>query len=557
MPRRRSRYTAPSARAGSVLLGGATRRRRGRGPGWRSTLRALVGVLLVVAIAGGVVAGVLWWRSRSSAHEDRAQAAQRFVSAWERGDRHAMWEALTPAARARAPERDFARSYERADHAAGVRKVAAGKPRDEQDGRIAVPVVVTTADFGMLRGTVEIPVGGAGKDAGVQWDARLRLPGLREGEAVRRRSGHPVSRGEILAADGTLLDATGLGASIAGRPGSGGQKPDGLQRVFDERLGGHPAQRLLFGRRVVARTKAVAGRDVHTTIRPRLMQDAANALGDRLGGVAVIRPRDGAVLALAGLAVSAPQPPGSTFKIVTVSAALADGAATPTTTYPVRTYAVLAGTQLRNAGGEACGGTLTEAFIESCNSVFAPLGAKLGAKKLVATAERFGFNSQPRLPAAKPSTISPPSKLPDDLAVGAAAIGQDRDLATPLQMASVGATIAAGGVRAEPRLSKLQPRHRRRVVSTKVAHQVRGMMLGVVRSGTGTAAAVPGVEVAGKTGTAELRPNSSDPKDADAWFVAFAPASKPKVAVAVMLVGAGFGGTAAAPVAREVLQAAL
>ena len=83
------------------------------------------------------------------------------------------------------------------------------------------------------------------------------------------------------------------------------------------------------------------------------------------------------------------------------------------------------------------------------------------------------------------------------------------------------------------------------------------MMLAVVRSGTGTAAALPGVAVAGKTGTAELRPNSRDPKDADAWFVAFAPAARPKVAVAVMLVGAGFGGTAAAPIARAVLQAAL
>ena len=98
---------------------------------------------------------------------------------------------------------------------------------------------------------------------------------------------------------------------------------------------------------------------------------------------------------------------------------------------------------------------------------------------------------------------------------------------------------------------------RRRVVSARVAGQVREMMLGVVRSGTGTAAAIPGVQVAGKTGTAELRPNSTNPKDADAWFVAFAPADKPQVAVAVMLVGAGFGGTSAAPIARRVLKAAL
>jgi cell division protein FtsI/penicillin-binding protein 2 len=106
-------------------------------------------------------------------------------------------------------------------------------------------------------------------------------------------------------------------------------------------------------------------------------------------------------------------------------------------------------------------------------------------------------------------------------------------------------------------VATIDPVVRHRVVSAATARQVRSMMLEVVRSGTGTAAAISGVEVAGKTGTAELRPNSKDPKDADAWFVAFAPAERPQVAVAVMLVGAGFGGTAAAPIARRVLQAAL
>jgi peptidoglycan glycosyltransferase len=124
-------------------------------------------------------------------------------------------------------------------------------------------------------------------------------------------------------------------------------------------------------------------------------------------------------------------------------------------------------------------------------------------------------------------------------------------------MASVGATIALDGRRVQPRITTIDPTISEKVLPTKVAHEVRSMMLEVVRSGTGTAAAIPGVEVAGKTGTAELRQNSSNPKDADAWFVAFAPAQHPKVAVAVMLVGAGFGGTAAAPIAREVLQAAL
>jgi hypothetical protein len=238
-------------------------------------------------------------------------------------------------------------------------------------------------------------------------------------------------------------------------------------------------------------------------------------------------------------------------------AALEHGVATPRSGYPVRTHAVLSGVQLRNASDESCGGSLTQSFVHSCNSVFAPLGAKVGARRLVAAAERFGFGERPKLPGAKASTISPPAELKDSLAVGAAAIGQDRDLATPLAMASVGATIALDGRRVRPRIATLEPVVRRRVVKARTARQVRDMMVGVVRSGTGTAAAIPGVSVAGKTGTAELRPNSTDPKDADAWFVAFAPAERPKVAVAVMLVGAGFGGTAAAPIAREVLQAAL
>jgi peptidoglycan glycosyltransferase len=295
-------------------------------------------------------------------------------------------------------------------------------------------------------------------------------------------------------------------------------------------------------------------------IRPALQRAAVAALGDRLGGVAVLRPRDGSVLALSGLAVSAPQPPGSTFKIVTLAAALQAKIATPSSTYPVRTAATLSGVKLRNASDESCGGTLTNAFTVSCNSVFAPLGAKLGAKRMHAAAERFGFNETPRVPAGKASVYPAVKDLKDALAVGASAIGQDRDLATPLQMAAVGATIANRGVHPTPRIVRSDRVIRHRAVSARVARQVREMMLSVVRSGTGTAAALPGVEVAGKTGTAELRPTADatpDPKNTDAWFVAFAPARSPKVVVAVMLVGAGAGGKAAAPIARRVLAAAL
>ena len=190
--------------------------------------------------------------------------------------------------------------------------------------------------------------------------------------------------------------------------------------------------------------------------------------------------------------------------------------------------------------------------------MFAPLGAEVGRKRMVAAAERFGFNTPPRVPGAVVSRF--PRDLKDDLAVGAAAIGQERDLATPLSMAAVGATIANRGVHASPRIVRSDRVIRRRAVPRRVATQVRDMMLAVVAGGTGVNARVPGVEVAGKTGTAELRPTADgpqDPKNTDAWFVAFAPARSPQVAVAVMLVGQGQGGTTAAPIAREVLQAAL
>jgi peptidoglycan glycosyltransferase len=560
MSPRHSRRVASGRRPRSVLMpsgGSAPRRRRSRRPrrgggGLRlgAILRAIGVIVVLAAIAGGVVV----WQTRTTAAQDRRDAAERFTTAWARSDWAAMWRALTPAARTAHPEAGFAAANRNALRAAGVDAVRIGRLGRPRGGGLPVAVAMRTREFGTLRGTVLLPVSGSGAGAGVDWDPSLRLPGLRRGEAVHRRSGLQPQRAPVLAADGTALDATALGASIAGQAGA---HPTGLQRRYNDRLGGHPSGSLMFGKRTIARTQAVRGRSVHTTIRPRLMQQAAAALGGKLGGVAVIQPRDGAVLALAGLAVSAPQPPGSTFKIITASAALAHRLATPSSRYPVRTFATLSGVKLRNASGEACGGSLTEAFTASCNSVFAPLGAKVGARRLVAMARSFGFEEQPNVPAAKPSTIGSVAGLRDDLAVGAAAIGQDRDLATPLEMASVGATIALGGRRARPRITTLDPVVRHRAVSTQVADQVRSMMLNVVRSGTGTAAAIPGVQIAGKTGTAELRPNSRNPKDADAWFVAFAPAMQPKVAVAVLVVGAGFGGTAAAPIAKKVLAAAL
>jgi cell division protein FtsI/penicillin-binding protein 2 len=305
---------------------------------------------------------------------------------------------------------------------------------------------------------------------------------------------------------------------------------------------------------------------VRTTIDTRLQEAAVTALAGRLGGIAALDPRNGEIRALAGIAFSAPQPPGSTFKIVTTAAALQARAVKPTTEFPIATAATIDGVELENANGEYCGGTFRNSFAESCNSVFAPLGVKLGADALVDTAERFGWNADPTVPGEVPSTLPPASEITTPLEVGSTAIGQFRTLATPLQMASVAQTIAARGVRHLPTLSLGDATRSERVVRRRIARTIQSLMLDVVAYGTGTAAALPGVKVAGKTGTAELEdtrdpetgePKPPDPMNTDAWFAAYAPAGHPKIAVAVMLVRAGAGGATAAPAARVVLEAGL
>jgi cell division protein FtsI/penicillin-binding protein 2 len=259
------------------------------------------------------------------------------------------------------------------------------------------------------------------------------------------------------------------------------------------------------------------------------------------------------------------------FKIVTLAGALEAGVAKRSSKYPVQTAAVLEGVELENANGESCGGSLSNAFAHSCNSVFAPMGAKLGAEKLVATAERFGFNADPGLAGAMRSTIPAAAEIGDDLAVGSTAIGQGQVLATPLLFAGIAAAIGEDGVMVRPTLRKGAEPQRSRATSPAVAKAIGRYMRAVVTSGTGVGAAIPGVKVAGKTGTAELRdttnedPDPNDPDapppdditDTNAWFAAYAPARKPRVAVAVMLVGQGAGGATAAPAAKLVLETAL
>jgi penicillin-binding protein A len=203
--------------------------------------------------------------------------------------------------------------------------------------------------------------------------------------------------------------------------------------------------------------------------------------------------------------------------------------------------------------------------------VFALMGAEFGAPKLVAAAEKFGFNADPGLAGAARSTIPAAGEIGDDLAVGSTAIGQGQVLATPLLFASVAGAIGERGMRVQPTLRKGEEPSRTRATTERVARAIGRYMRQVVESGTGIGAAIDGVRVAGKTGTAELRdtvnedPDPNDPDappvedrtDTNAWFAAYAPMKRPRVAVAVMLVGQGAGGETAAPAAKQVIEAAL
>jgi cell division protein FtsI/penicillin-binding protein 2 len=270
------------------------------------------------------------------------------------------------------------------------------------------------------------------------------------------------------------------------------------------------------------------------------------------------------VRALAGVAFSAPQPPGSTFKIVTTTAALEARVVKLGDEFPVESHAVIDGVELENANGESCGGTFRNSFAHSCNSVFAPLGVKVGSRRLVAVAERFGFNAPASIPGEMPSRLPPAPEIRTPLEVGSTAIGQGKVLATPLTLASMSQAVAADGLLAKPTLRAGARGRRSRVTTRRIARTLRQLMVDVVAYGTGTAAALPNVKVAGKTGTAELEdtrgPSAGVQQDqasnTDAWFTAFAPANKPRLAVAVMLVRAGAGGSTAAPAARVVLDTA-
>ncbi len=585
---------------------------------------------MIALAAIAFVVGAIFGADRTGSAAQ--SAAMQFVHAWMHNDYATMYENIDAAAQHVTSPTTFAAAYRTAARTATTTSATvAGAARTEADGTIAVPVLVHTRLFGVLAESFYIKVREEPGGSRVVWSRALVFPGLRAGERLNRRTTLPP-RAALLARDGSVLaegQASGagtrtspLGAAADAVVGEVGPIPasrldeleaegvpanaivgtSGLELALDNRLRGTPGGELRAGTRVLASAVAKPSAAVHTTVSPKLQQAAASALGGQLGGIVAIDPASGQILAVAGIGIDSLQPPGSTFKMVTVTAVLESKVASEHTVFPYATSATLDGVKLENANGEDCGGSLALAFAVSCNSVFAPLGVKVGASRLVTTAERLGFNHEPGVAGAAESTLPPASQIQGELALGSTAIGQGMVSASALEMVTVASTIADGGLRPAPTFEADRSQlPRTRAMSAATARTVRHLMIGVVREGTGTAAAIPGVVVAGKTGTAELgipscqnngekgsgesssagsesgsgeEPASgagseakqdtencstgpTDPKNTDAWFAAFAPALHPRIAVAVLLVKDGAGGETAAPVARQLIEAAL
>jgi penicillin-binding protein A len=271
-------------------------------------------------------------------------------------------------------------------------------------------------------------------------------------------------------------------------------------------------------------------------------------------------------------------PPGSTFKVVTATAGLDSGKITPESIIDGSSPREVSGVPLANAGGVSFGPiSFTDALTNSVNTVFAQVGETVGRATLVEYMKRFGFYEDP--PLDYPETQMVPSGIingdgeyvEDGFDVGRVAIGQGglegEIRSAPLQMAQVAAAVAGGGRLMKPQLTdrvvrkdgrvaeRIEPDLQSRVMKPETAEQLSAMMSRVVEEGTGTAAALSGITVAGKTGTAEVGANREFTQP---WFIAFAPVDNPRMAIAVTVERTtGQGGTVAAPIARQVLEALL
>ncbi|MDP9111113.1 MAG: penicillin-binding protein 2 [Candidatus Eremiobacteraeota bacterium] len=434
------------------------------------------------------------------------------------------------------------------------------------------------------------------------------------GPAIAARSSNPrhallaKDRGRILARDGTILAQTvndkrtyPLGSMLAQTVGYASPRygTSGIEDAYDPALtapegtGSVLAQASQIASAMSGKLSRARGEDVITTIDPALQRVLYGLLsGHPRGAGVVLDPHTGAILAIASVpafdpnvldsefetlnhAVASPllnratsglYPPGSTFKIVTAAAALDSGSATMESQYSDPGYLIIGNFTLHNDESEVTGTeNLTEAFALSSNVDFGQIALKLGTGSFYNYLDRWGIGGSLdfQLPAERDRVPAQRSVYPGELAQ--MGFGQGALLMTPLHMALIGATIANDGIEPRPFLVRgvvragsslagdaVSGAQLANPISADTAHNVKNMMVAVVQHGTGTSAQIPGVMVAGKTGTA------TNPVGAPhSWFVAFAPADNPRFVVAVVVENAGYGAAVAAPIVRTVLRAAL
>jgi peptidoglycan glycosyltransferase len=423
-----------------------------------------------------------------------------------------------------------------------------------------------------------------------------------------------IRRGLIFARDRTILarnQSTGSGSSRFYRrfypdatlfPHSVGYSfvsrgNSGLERSYDDDLTGKADEfETIFDE---LRGRPREGDDILTALDPAAQRTAIAGLAGRAGSVVAIEPQTGLVRVMASVpgfdlnsvpdnfarlrqtpnaplldrAAQSGYPPGSTFKVVTATAAIDSGRFTPGSVLSGKSPRVIGGVPLSNFGNEQFGAIdLTTALTHSVNTVWGQVGERLGKSLMYRYMKRFGFDRRPAidLPGDElraSGVFSQGGKLldaNDAIDIGRVAIGQERLQVTPLQMAMIAAAIANGGRLMRPHLvekvtdrdggtvRRIKPSEESKVMSEATARALAGMMSQVVKEGTGTAAALQGIDVAGKTGTAE-KGNANQ-----AWFIAFAPVGDPQVAVAATVEQTtGQGGTIAAPIAKQVMQTLL
>lgn len=452
------------------------------------------------------------------------------------------------------------------------------------------------------------------------WWTVLRADDLEHDTANHREliRAQKIRRGTVFAADGSVIarstrDDEGIyhrsypqgkrfGHPVGYSYSSIGQT--GLERYRDDELTGQKNAITTTFDQLIGKQRE--GDDVRTALDPKAQQMALDEIAQvgSSGAAVALDPRSGAVKVMASTPTYNPNTiadkgvlsaastdernkplvnralqfgaaPGSTFKVVTSTAAIDTGAFSPGSAVDGDSGQKFSGVALANDFNEDFGRIdLKTALAKSVNTAFANVGEKLGKSTMKTYMERFGFDAKPELDYPEDSmsasvvapnppghAVSPTSRFVD---LGRMSIGQGGLQATPLQMAQVAAAVANDGKLMKPHLATrvidrdgrtvdtIEPEVQSDVMKASTAAAVTDMMVGVVQSGTGTKAQIPGIQVAGKTGTAETEFGA---KVNDVWFIGFAPADNPRVAVAVTVKGVvGFGGDLAAPIARDLME---